>query len=82
MLSFPDVETSGSLFFPEDSGEQSKSCCEMEESVAERYKDQKSEQNKKMRKELQEVFSSIYLKSLFFVLTIPGNVAQYIAHFY
>lgn len=64
MLYFPDLEISGSLF-PEDSKDRTKSCCVMEESVAERYKNQKSEQNKKMRKELQKVFLSTYFQNIF-----------------
>lgn len=40
---------------PEGSEEQTEACWRLEERVVERYKDQKSTDNKKMRKELQEV---------------------------
>ena len=73
MLYFPDLEISGNLF-PEDSEERTESCCEMEESVAETYKNQKSEQNKKMRKDLQKVFSSTYFQRIF--CSVTRNVAQ------
>ena len=49
-----DVRISGNLL-PEGSEDPTENCCEFEKILAERYRDQKSEENKEMRRELQKV---------------------------
>lgn len=49
-----DVRISGNLLL-EGSEDRTESCCKLEQYVVERYNDQKSEDSKKMRTELQKV---------------------------
>jgi len=48
-----DVRISGNLL-PEGSEDPTENCCEFEKILAERYRDQKSDENKEMRRELQK----------------------------
>ena len=54
MLLLLDVKISGN-FLSEESEEEMEIYCKLEHNVAELFKDQKSPENKKMRKELQKV---------------------------
>ena len=56
-----DVAISGNLL-PEECGENTENYCELEHNVAERFGDQKSSENRRMRKEFQKVICEFVMK--------------------